>query len=176
MINSWLKFFQSHDHMIYSKRGPLWADLVWKSALLHKCEILEDLYQRLVPEKGDRLETSFQYMWSHATMWHSTIPSAVRAWFDTHSRMMSLSLALTPLSSTTLRSFSQPGDGRFLTIVHRTKCPSRMQWMLNAKTSQLNNTRKDKAYQRFFPRCLAREDIRCDLDENMWPNAEDQAD
>ncbi len=25
-------------------------------------------------------------------MWHSTIPSAVRAWFDTHSRMMSLFL------------------------------------------------------------------------------------
>ncbi len=22
---------------------------------------------------------------------------------------------------------------------------------------------------RFFPRCLAREDIRCDVDENMWP-------
>ncbi len=28
----------------------------------------------------------------------------------------------------------------------------------------------------FFPRCLAREDIRCDVDENMWPDAEDQAD
>ncbi len=26
--------------------------------------------------------------------------------------------------------------------------------------------------KRFFPRCLAREDIRCDVDENMWPNAE----
>ncbi len=36
--------------MIYSKRGPLWAELVWKSAFLHKCEILEDLLQRLVPE------------------------------------------------------------------------------------------------------------------------------
>ncbi len=46
-----LRFFQSHDHMIYSKRG---ADLVWKNALLHKCEILEELYQRLVPEKETR--------------------------------------------------------------------------------------------------------------------------
>ncbi len=36
--------------MIYSNRRPLWADLVWKSALMHKCEILEDLHQRLVPE------------------------------------------------------------------------------------------------------------------------------
>ncbi len=72
-----LRFFQSHDYMIYSERGPLWADLVWKSALLHKCEILEDLYQRLVPEKGD----------------HSTIPSVIRACFDTCSRMTSLFLA-----------------------------------------------------------------------------------
>ncbi len=29
-------------------------DLLYKIALLHKYEILEDLYQRLVPEKGDR--------------------------------------------------------------------------------------------------------------------------
>lgn len=28
--------------------------------------------------------------------------------------------------------------------------------------------------KRFFPRCIAREDIRCDVDENMWPNAEDR--
>ncbi len=26
----------------------------------------------------------------------------------------------------------------------------------------------------FFPICLAREDFRCDVDENMWPNAENQ--
>ncbi len=51
-----LGFFQSNDHMIYSKRGTLWTDLVWKSELLHKCEILEDLHQRLVPEKGDGWE------------------------------------------------------------------------------------------------------------------------
>ncbi len=27
--------------------------------------------------------------------------------------------------------------------------------------------------KRFYPRCIARENIRCDVDENMWPNAED---
>uniref|UniRef100_A0A8C1CQM5 Monocyte to macrophage differentiation-associated n=1 Tax=Cyprinus carpio carpio TaxID=630221 RepID=A0A8C1CQM5_CYPCA len=32
------------------------------------------------------------------------------------------------------------------------RCPSRMQWILNAKTSQLNNTRKDKAYQKNLPK------------------------
>lgn len=28
--------------------------------------------------------------------------------------------------------------------------------------------------RRFYPRCLAREDIRCDVEENMWPNADDR--
>ena len=28
----------------------------------------------------------------------------------------------------------------------------------------------------FFPRCLARENICCDIDENMWPNAGDRLD
>ncbi len=30
--------------------------------------------------------------------------------------------------------------------------------------------------KRFFPRCIAKEDIRCDMDENLWPNAEDKVD
>jgi len=25
--------------------------------------------------------------------------------------------------------------------------------------------------RRFFPRCMARENIRCDVDENLWPDA-----
>ncbi len=29
-----------------------------------------------------------QYMWSHGTMWHSTIPSAVTDWFDIYPRMI----------------------------------------------------------------------------------------
>ncbi len=62
------------------------------------------------------------------------------------------SLPLTSLSSTLLRSFNKPGDGRFLTIVHRTKCPYRMQWMLHAKTSQLNTAGVDKAYQKILPK------------------------
>lgn len=30
--------------------------------------------------------------------------------------------------------------------------------------------------KRFHPRSIARENIRCDVDENMWPNAEDSID
>lgn len=31
-------------------------------------------------------------------------------------------------------------------------------------------------YKRFFPRCMARDDIRCVVDENLWPNAQERAD
>ncbi|KAK0149398.1 hypothetical protein N1851_009878 [Merluccius polli] len=30
--------------------------------------------------------------------------------------------------------------------------------------------------RRYFPRCLAREDIRCDVDENMWPDRQEHVD
>ncbi len=102
---------------------------------------LEDLHERLVPEveRGQVGDLSIYVItWDNVAFHHSC---AVTAWFDAHPRMMSLFVALNPLSSTPLRSFSQPGDGRFLTIVHRTKCPSWMQWMLHAKTSQLNTAR-----------------------------------
>ncbi len=116
---------------------------MWKSALLHKCEILEDLHQRLVPEVergqvGDHLPiyvmTCNNVAFHHSQCSHSLAP--IWEWCP-------FSLPLTPLSSTPLRSFSEPGDGRFLT-----KCPSWMQWMLHAKTSQLNTARVDKAYQK----------------------------
>ncbi len=153
--------------MIYSKRGPLWADLVWRSALLHKCEILEDLHQRLVPEKGDRWETTSQYMRSHVTMWHSTIPSVVSAWFDTHSRMTSLFLA-------PLLLCPHPHWGVFLSLEIEGFWPSltgpngppgcngccmqrHHSWTIPGR---IRHTK------RFFPRVLAREDIRCDVDEN----------
>ncbi len=95
-----LRFFQSHDHTVYSKRGPLWADLVWKSALLHECDILEDLHERLVPEVergqvGD--------MWSH--MWHSTIPVQSQTGLTPIREWCPFSLPLTPLSSASLRTF-----------------------------------------------------------------------
>ena len=28
--------------------------------------------------------------------------------------------------------------------------------------------------KRFFPRCIAGEDIRCDVDENLWPNRQER--
>lgn len=30
--------------------------------------------------------------------------------------------------------------------------------------------------RRFFPRCIARENIRCDVDENLWPDRQQRVD
>ena len=59
------------------------------------------------------------------------------------------------------------------------RCPSRMQLMLDARTCCICGrlAEMDQAFRGFFsPMCMAREDIRCNIDENLWPNPEDQAD
>ncbi len=159
--------------MIYSKRGALWADLVWKSALLHKCEILEDLHQRLVPEKGDRWETHLPIICDH--MGQCGIPP-----FPVQSESgltpiwewCLFSLPLTPLSSTLLRSFNEPGDGRFWPSSTGPNVPPGCNGCYMPRHHSWTLQGWIRHTKRFFPRCLAREDIRCDVDENMWPNAE----
>ena len=57
---------------------------------------------------------------------------------------------------------------------HETSHPSpghgwRMQWHHCRPVSGL-----DSPCRRFFPRCLANENIHCDGDENLWPNPQDR--
>ena len=39
---------------------------------------------------------------------------------------------------------------------------------------QPERRRRGRHSKRFFPRCIAREDIRCDVDENLWPNRQER--
>ncbi len=148
----------------------LWADLVWKSALLHKCEILEDLHQRLVPEVergqvGDHLSI-YVITWNNVAFHHSR---AVTDWYDTHPRMMSIFLA--PYST-------------FFSLIE--EFFSTWRWKVFDQMSLLDvmdaacqdiTAEHCQGWIRHTKRYLAREeDIRCDVDENMWPNAGDQAD
>ncbi len=100
-------------------------------------------------------------------MWHSTIPSAVTDWFDTHPRMMSIFLA--PYST-------------FLNLIEeffstwRWKVFDQMS-LLDAMDAACQDITAElcQGWIRHTKRYLAREeDIRCDVDENMWPNAEDR--
>ena len=158
-------------------------------ALLNKCEIgpyntdrlllfLEDLHQRLVPEVerghvGDHLST-YVITWDNVAFHHSR---AVTAWFDAHPRMMSLFLApYSPFLNPIEDFFSA---WRWKIFDHR---PHYQMSLLDAMDAACQDITAEHCQgwirhaKRFFPRCLAREDIRCDVDENMWPNAEDRAD
>ncbi|XP_048826950.1 uncharacterized protein LOC125704854 [Brienomyrus brachyistius] len=158
------------------------------SALLHKCQIgsyntdrlllfLEDLHERLVPEVergqvGDHLPI-YVITWDNVAFHHSR---AVTAWFDAHPRMMSHFLApYSPFLNPIEEFFSA---WRWKVFDHR---PHDQMSLLDAMDAACQDITAEHCQgwirhaKRFFPRCLAREDIRCDVDENMWPNAEDRA-
>ncbi|RXN26514.1 hypothetical protein ROHU_036474 [Labeo rohita] len=157
-------------------------------ALLHKCQIgpyntdrlllfLEDLHERLVPEVergqvGDHLPI-YVITWDNVAFHHSR---AVTAWFDAHPRMMSHFLApYSPFLNPIEEFFSA---WRWKVFDHR---PHDQMSLLDAMDAACKDITAEHCQgwirhaKRFFPRCLAREDIRCDVDENMWPNAEDWA-
>ncbi len=101
-------------------------------------------YRRSVPKTSARKkgqlgdQTTCQYMitWNNVAF-HDSQCSQSMVWHpfeNDHSFPCPLLLFPQP-------HFSELGDGRFLGT-------SRKQLMLNAKTSQLNNTRKDKTYQK----------------------------
>ncbi|XP_039598918.1 uncharacterized protein LOC120521189 [Polypterus senegalus] len=157
-------------------------------ALLHKCQIgpyntdrrllfLEDLHERLVPEVergqvGDHLPI-YVITWDYVAFHHSR---AVTAWFNAHPRMMSHFLApYSPFLNPIEEFFSAR---KWKVFDHR---PHDQMSLLDAMDAACQDITAEHCQgwirhgKRFFPRCLAREDIRCDVDENMWPNAEDRA-
>ncbi len=143
--------------MIYSKRGPLWADLVWKSALLNKCEILEDLYTKDWCQRKGTVGRPLANICDH--MEQCGIPP-----FPVQSEHGLTPIRELRLFSLPLLPFPQPHWAVFWAWRWKvlTKYPSRMQWMLNVKTSQLNNTRKDKEYQNILPK------MPCQRRYQMW--------
>ncbi len=48
--------------------------------------------------------------------------------------------------------------------------------MLHLRTSQLIVTVDVCGIQGDFPRCMAMENIRCDVDENLWPDQQERQD
>ncbi len=148
-------------------------------ALLNKCVIgpyntdrlllfLEDLHERLVPEveRGQLGDLSIYVItWNNVASHHSR---AVTAWFDAHPRMMSLFVApYSPFLNPIEEFFSA---WRWKVFDHR---PQDQMSLLDAMDAACQDITAEHCQgwirhtKRFFPRCLAREDIRCDVDENM---------
>ena len=125
---------------------------------------LDDLYIQLVPagEMGRRARnTILVVVWDTVAFHHS---AAVTAWFTVHPRMSLLFLPpyLPFLNHTEEFYFTMEVEG--LWSLPTTSSPCWMQWMLVSPEACQGWIRHSR---RFYPRCLAKEDIRCDVEENV---------
>ncbi|XP_034144995.1 uncharacterized protein LOC114829938 [Esox lucius] len=155
--------------------------------LLHRCQVgpynterllafLNDLHQRLVPEQGQEGENmrTFVITWDNVAFHHS---QAITAWFEVHPVLVSLFLPpYSPFLNPIEELFSA---WRWKVYDHQ---PHDQMSLLEAMDAGCRDiTVQDcqgwiRHTKRFYPRCIALDDIRCDVDENMWPNPEDRRD
>ncbi|XP_043091924.1 uncharacterized protein LOC122342172 [Puntigrus tetrazona] len=139
---------------------------------------LEDLHQQLVPaaereQVGGNMRT-FVIVWDNVAFHHS---HAITNWFAAHLRMISLFLPpYSPFLNPIEEFFSA---WRWKVYDHR---PHDQMSLLDAMEAGCRDISAEDCQgwirhaKRFYPRCIARENIRCDVDENMWPVAEDRID
>lgn len=67
-------------------------------------------------------------------------------------------------------------DGRVMTTRYRISCPSRKQRMLNLWKYRICIAREGLGCKKILFQVYSREDIRCDVNESLWPNAEERID
>ncbi|XP_026011181.1 uncharacterized protein LOC113014096 isoform X1 [Astatotilapia calliptera] len=155
--------------------------------LLHRCQVgpynterllafLNDLHQRLVPEQGQEGENmrTFVITWDNVAFHHS---QAITTWFEVHPRLVSLFLPpYSPFLNPIEEFFSA---WRWKVYDHQ---PHDQMSLLEAMDAGSRDITVDDCQgwirhtRRFYPRCIDLADIRCDVDENMWPNPEDRRD
>jgi len=156
-------------------------------SLLHKCQVgpynterllafLDDLHQRLVPEQDQEGENrrTFVITWDNVAFHHS---QAVTAWFEVHPRLICLFLPpYSPFLNPIEELFS---TWRWKVYDHQ---PHDQLSLLEAMDAGCRDITVDDCQgwirhsKRFYPRCIALDNIRCDVDENLWPNPEDRRD
>ena len=156
-------------------------------SLLHKCQVgpynterllafLDDLHQRLVPEQDQEGENrrTFVITWDNVAFHHS---QAVTAWFEVHPRLIRLFLPpYSPFLNPIEEFFS---TWRWKVYDHQ---PHDQLSLLEAMDAGCRDITVDDCQgwirhsKRFYPRCIALDNIRCDVDENLWPNPEDRRD
>ena len=108
-------------------------------------------------------------VWDNVRFHHAQM---VQAWFQAHPQFTTLYYPHTLLSLTRLRNF-----WRWKVYEMR---PHEQATHLQAMDDACNDITADQCQawirhaRRFFPRCLANENIHCDVDENLWPNPQDR--
>ncbi len=133
----------------------------------HLLLFLDELYWRVVP--GEERDAVSRNQPTFIIVWDRTV---VTEWFAAHPRMMSLFLP--PYSP-----FLNPIEELFFSWrwkVYDHQPHDQMSLMDAMNAAYLDISAKDfqgwiRHARTFFPLCIALDDIRCDLDENLWPNA-----
>ena len=143
----------------------------------HLLAFLHDLYERVVlVEERDaerRNQPTFIIVWDNVAFHHSR---AVPEWFAAHPRMVSLFL---PPYSPFLNSHKLFSSWRWKVYDHHPHNQMSLLEAMNAGCLDISAEdcqRWIRHARRFFPRCIALDVIRRDVDENLWPNAEDRVD
>ncbi len=136
---------------------------------------LNTLYRDLIPEQERGLvrphSPNYVVVWDNVSFHRTNI---VRDWFAAHER---IAVAFLPPYSPFLNpieKFSQHGGGKYMIIEHKIRCLCWMPCMLYVRTSQ--RIIAGDVCGRFFPRCMAMENIRCDAVENLWPDQQERQD
>jgi len=90
----------------------------------------------------------------------------VRNWFTAHPRFLVVYL---PPYSPFLNLFL-PGDGKCMTEIHKRVYPFSKLWKTHVVDIAIDAFHGWNSHdRRYFPRCLARENIACDVDEVLSP-------
>ena len=104
---------------------------------------------------------TYVIVWDNVRFHHAQM---VQAWFQAHPQFTTLYLP--PYSPFLNLTFSPHGVGSYMIGALTNKPPFSRPWMMHAMTSRQTSVRPGFA-RRFFPRCLAHENIHCDVDENQ---------
>ncbi|XP_034147992.1 uncharacterized protein LOC117594488 [Esox lucius] len=115
---------------------------------------------------------TYVIVWDNVSFHHAEV---VQACFQTHPRFMTLYLP--PYSP-----FLNPIEGFFSAWRWKVydRHPLERATLLQAMDDACDDINVDQCQawirhaKRFFPRCLNNENIHCDVDENLWPNAQDR--
>ncbi|XP_073474085.1 uncharacterized protein [Aquarana catesbeiana] len=139
---------------------------------------LDRLHLDLIPENergliGPHLP-QYIIVWDNVNFHRGPL---IRAWFTAHPRM---DMVFLPPYSPFLNPIEEFFSAwRWRVYEHRAQD---QRSLLHAMDAACEDITGDQCRgwllhaRRFFPRCIAREDIRCDVDENLWPDRQQRVD
>ncbi|MGH0164636.1 UNVERIFIED_CONTAM: hypothetical protein FKN15_052414 [Acipenser sinensis] len=117
---------------------------------------------------------TYVIVWDNVRFHHAEV---VQAWFRAHPRFVTLYL---PPYSPFLNPIEEFFSAWRWKVYDRH--PHERATLLLAMDEACDDINADQCQawirhaKRFFPRCMNNEDIYCDVDENLWPNAQDRLD